>query len=354
MKLIRVLLPILLASPAMAQERSHPNPQYVVDPGVPIEHARIRTKTAAPPWLQGSSLVLQRGVLDGPEEEIFGQIRDILLWRDLVHILDEQSQTIKVFGMDGRLVAEVGGPGEGPGEFRHPQAMVRLSNGKLIVSDIDRRLHVFEPSGDSLVFAETWSTSLAAIRLCAINDTLYAHALTMSEPCVIHRIVYGGEVVQSFGKIYDSGNPLADVTIGRGKLACDPVNREIAYAPDGGLGELRIFSVDGQPRRRIVFSDFKPIELKSDGNSIRFAVPEGGRDILYTLSPLPGGGFIAQYAHWGRSAREYSELFTVIIEPESGPIYGISAKLGSLMDITQSYYATVEVDVYPIVKVFAF
>ncbi len=46
------------------------------------------------------------------------------------------------------------------------------------------------------------------------------------------------------------------------------------------------------------------------------------------------------------------ELFTVIIEPESGLIYGVTARLGSLMDIAQSYYATVEVDLYPIVKVF--
>lgn len=256
--------------------------------------------------------------------------------------------------MDGRFVAEVGGPGDGPGEFRHPQAMVRLSNGNLIVSDLRRRLYVFEPSGDSLVFRDTWSTSLSPTHLCAIDDTLYAHALTMSEPYLIHRIAQGGEVVHSFGEIYDSGNPSADLHMRRGKLACNPVNREIAYGPDGGIGEVRIFSPDGQPLRRVEFSDFKPIDVRSQGGRTRMTVPDGGFNSLHTLSPLPGGGFIAQYTHRDRPGRDFRELFTVVLEPESGLIYGVPAKLGSLMDIAQSYYATVEVELYPIVRIFAF
>ncbi len=298
--------------------------------------------------------MLQRGVLEGPEEEIFGQIREIVLWRDFIHILDEQSQTIKVFSIDGRLVAEVGGPGDGPGEFRHPQTMVRLSNGNLIVSDLRRRLYVFEPSGDSLVFAETWSTSLAPTDLCAIDDTLYAHALTMSEPYVIHRIAHGGEVIKSFGEIYNSGDAAVDLGMRRGRVACDPVNDEIAYGPSGALGELRIFSAEGEPLRRIEFSDFKPIDVRSDGIRRRVTFPQGGANSLHTLSPLPGGGFVAQYTHRDRPGREYRELFTVIIEPEGGLIYGVSATLGSLMDIAHSHYATVQVDLYPVVKVFAF
>ena len=46
-----------------------------------------------------------------------------------LHILDTQADQIHVVGPDGALIRTVGGPGEGPGEFRSPQDLIVARDG---------------------------------------------------------------------------------------------------------------------------------------------------------------------------------------------------------------------------------
>ena len=92
------------------------------------------------------------GTLGGEEWEQFGHVQSVAFDAAgtlLVFDQHEQAQKIYVVDPEGRLVREIGGPGEGPGEFGHAFAMAVMPDGRVVVSDMDRRgYHLFGADGE--------------------------------------------------------------------------------------------------------------------------------------------------------------------------------------------------------------
>lgn len=86
----------------------------------------------------------------GEAWEQFGQIMDVAFdGAGHLYILDRQAQLVYVVGDDGRLIQQLGGPGEGPGEFAETAAMAVFNDGRVVVGDPDRRgYHVFAAGGE--------------------------------------------------------------------------------------------------------------------------------------------------------------------------------------------------------------
>ena len=62
---------------------------------------------------------IRLGSVDGPAHTTFGRIGAVAVTRSGdIWILDEHGPTIRVFNASGDYVRDVGGPGEGPGEYR--------------------------------------------------------------------------------------------------------------------------------------------------------------------------------------------------------------------------------------------
>lgn len=97
------------------------------------------------------------GVLDGPEEQIFGNLRSLAVAADgTIFAMDAQALAVRVFAADGSYVRTLGRDGGGPGEFGQPDGgMAMLSDGRLAVRDPgNARLQLFDAaSGEPL---ETW------------------------------------------------------------------------------------------------------------------------------------------------------------------------------------------------------
>lgn len=69
---------------------------------------------------------------DGP---IFGLIIEALSDEDgRVYILDQQLNTVMVFGPDGRFLKTISREGDGPGEIRRPNGMTMLPDGTIGIS----------------------------------------------------------------------------------------------------------------------------------------------------------------------------------------------------------------------------
>ncbi len=102
-------------------------------------------------WLQADFQELYRlGTLDGEDWEQFGMLFDVDFGPggDL-YVLDMQTARLFVVGTDGRLVTELGGKGEGPGEFGYPVTTAVLTDGRVVVGDLSRRgYHMFAPGGE--------------------------------------------------------------------------------------------------------------------------------------------------------------------------------------------------------------
>ena len=86
------------------------------------------------------------GDLDGPEEYVFGSIGSIAVDNNRrVYALDYQAQHVRVFDSTGTYVETLGRPGEGPGEFFRATAIAVLPDGRLLVRELRRGIHVFVP-----------------------------------------------------------------------------------------------------------------------------------------------------------------------------------------------------------------
>ena len=92
------------------------------------------------------------GTLAGEDWEQFGEIESVAFdpaGNLLVFDRHETTQAIFVVGADGRLVRSIGGMGEGPGEFGDAFAMTVLSDGRVVVADMDRRgYQLFRADGE--------------------------------------------------------------------------------------------------------------------------------------------------------------------------------------------------------------
>ena len=103
-------------------------------------------------WLEADIEEVYRvgSFLTGEEWEQFGRVRSVAFdGAGNLHIFDEQAQLVYVVGTDGRLLRELGGTGDGPGEFSTSDAMAVFADGRVVVVDLGRRgYHVFAADGE--------------------------------------------------------------------------------------------------------------------------------------------------------------------------------------------------------------
>jgi hypothetical protein len=113
----------------------------------------VRT-VAGSVWPDTATLVpeLSIGVLEGAEEEMFGEVRAIAVAPDgEIYVLDRHVPTVRRFGPDGAYLGSFGREGAGPGELRQPEAMAMLPDGRLLVRDPrNARIAVYGRDGEIL------------------------------------------------------------------------------------------------------------------------------------------------------------------------------------------------------------
>ena len=103
-------------------------------------------------WLEPDTEEVYRvgAAITGEEWEQFGQLAEVAFDAEgNLHVFDRQAQRIFVVGRDGKLIRELGGPGEGPGEFSTSGAMAVFADGRVVVVDLGRRgYHIFGAGGE--------------------------------------------------------------------------------------------------------------------------------------------------------------------------------------------------------------
>jgi hypothetical protein len=106
-------------------------------------------------WGDTASLVpeLSIGMLDGPEEYMFGSVVSLALGGDgTIYAMDRQVPALRVYNSDGTYRATFGRPGEGPGEYERPDGGLNiLSDGRVLLRDpANARIQVYSPEGEPL------------------------------------------------------------------------------------------------------------------------------------------------------------------------------------------------------------
>ncbi len=84
------------------------------------------------------------GVLDGADEYVLGDVASLAADDERIYVLDRMANTVRVYDLSGQHLFDIGGPGDGPGEFRRPWVLGLADGGRLLVRDVSQsRMHEF-------------------------------------------------------------------------------------------------------------------------------------------------------------------------------------------------------------------
>ena len=102
-------------------------------------------------WLEPRFEELYRvGSLSGADWEQFGSIRRVAFDEaGQLYVFDSQADHIFVIGHGGELRRTIGGRGDGPGEFRNPDGLAVMRDGRLVILDTGYPgYHLFNADGE--------------------------------------------------------------------------------------------------------------------------------------------------------------------------------------------------------------
>lgn len=109
-------------------------------------------------WEAPRRLVEQIAIGESESEDavyMFGHVAGLWVAHGRVYVLDPTVPAVRAYDLDGSYLYDIGGGGQGPGEFGQPNGLAVDRAGRVLVADGDRHLlHVYAPEGD---LVETWS-----------------------------------------------------------------------------------------------------------------------------------------------------------------------------------------------------
>jgi hypothetical protein len=92
------------------------------------------------------------GVEAGDDEYMIGRVNSVAVGMDgEIYVSDGQQEIVRMYDADGNYVRDIGGQGQGPGEYLYAPALGTLSDGTLVLRDgSTSRISFFSAAGDYL------------------------------------------------------------------------------------------------------------------------------------------------------------------------------------------------------------
>lgn len=96
-------------------------------------------------------------------------------------VLDRQSREVLILGLDSNTVQRVGRPGQGPGEFADPWAMVAVGRNLVVTQPIDPVFIAFDSAGNYIRSASApvdgdWRNPIFRAPSLGLDDFLTVHS----------------------------------------------------------------------------------------------------------------------------------------------------------------------------------
>ena len=196
----------------------------------------------------GGTLVaeLTIGVVDGAQEYMFGNVRDVLELRDgSTLVVDDKAFAIRQYDAQGAHVRTIGRKGQGPGEYTRPGMLAELPDGRILLVDGGNvRVNVYARNGEPV---ESWRLAVAGGNVASsriIVDTtgtavipLYVFGGGITEGQRLLRFAPDGRIADTiYAPVFAYTPPRADVRTARGSASAGipffPVTRS-AWSPLG-------------------------------------------------------------------------------------------------------------------------
>jgi len=106
----------------------------------------------------------------GDDAYLFGSINDAWATDDRIYVVDSQVPAVRAFDHEGNFLNQIGGVGQGPGEYSRPIGLAVDGEGRVLVTDLQgARMNVFDAEGNRI---DDWSlgSPMAALGLQVMSD----------------------------------------------------------------------------------------------------------------------------------------------------------------------------------------
>lgn len=335
----------------------HPRSAYLVRPAAPV-HSFVAFREYAPDiirrLLPGSHLVTTIGSLEGDPATVFGSIQDVAIGNHAaVLVLDARFSDVRSFDQAGRLLWRVGRPGRGPGELTNPYSLLIDSTNRLRISDVTRRIHVFDVSGNLPRYINSLQLDFAALDICALGPLTAVHAVNPTETRPIHVVDEAGHTLDSFGEIYRSPRPDLNYALSKGRIACDAGLSTIYYTPSSGIGEVRAYRPNGEPLWVAVIRDYRPVRISDVKGGYAVAIPPEGFNRVETLTAIPKVGVLLQLGFLRQEPSDVAPtvrtIATVLLDAKTGAVKSVSLSIPRVQDLDDSLWISSQDDPFPAV-----
>lgn len=333
MRVVTCIVPFLglgvLVSGAAAQTANrHPNPAYVT-PAPRTVSVAFGTAQAIAQFVGREGLIGIIGSEDGPDATLFGRIGKATFLDDTtVAVLDQATPDVRLFSVTGRHLETIGRRGEGPGEFRAPQAVVRSPSGELLVSDARRNIQIFRRGPRGFEHHRTMQLPFGVHTMCFLGKRLFVNATTLDDSTILHQLDDDGTVRNSFGELYRSPNLSVNHQVGRGWIVCDP-QRQLVYFMSGSLlGEVRAYRLSGELVWRVRVSDYRVNIVTDKSGGMEVAMSPLGVNGGVGFALIEGKGLFAMWTFRSPAQIEAKEGPTITHVVRIDPATGSATSLG--------------------------
>ena len=309
--------------------------------------------------------VLSVGLVDGPEEQVFGQIRDVRGLPDgSFLVLDGQAPAIRWFDPEGNQRAAVTSQGEGPGELAQPVAMTTVDEDRLGVLDPgNQRLLIFRLEEEGFSYDTSIRVSLNPYgmydgSICGLADRWVVHALASDGSTMQVYTQTSGEREEGFQEAVPVDEAefgmytfIAEPSINSGRLLCSGAWDRIISVPLR-QDTVRAFSASGSPVWQHAVKGIVP-----EGYQVEpvfgFASESGGSHVAVSAMRWDETAVLVQYRFWrgSRTDPDSTAVESVVLDPESGEELGRTESLPRLSDARGPYVWGFEHEPFPRVRV---
>jgi len=191
------------------------------------------------------------GVDTGPPEYMLGGVGGMWITDDEIYLIDRQVPIVRVYDWSGAHLRDIGGAGQGPGEYERPGNVLVGADGRVYVSEGggSPRINVYSREGESL---ETWRWGGGATRMLSgslmmrHDGVLLTSAYIMPDPSEITpgAIFEPTMGMQQVGRDGGVGDLMErpDLEVERIRISLDERrSRPVPYSP----GQISTFSPAG-------------------------------------------------------------------------------------------------------------
>jgi hypothetical protein len=335
----------------------HPRPELIVRPAAPRHSLALGTASVGTPALfVGATRIATLGAHAGQGGDGFGRIERVAIGHDgYIYVLDRELNEVRVFDASGRPVQRLGPQYRQPAPFRTPAALASTADGRLLVADKTRRVHVYVRDGDSLRFERSIRLSVGAFDLCLSGDEFAVQGATFEQRELLRSFALDGRELRAYAPVYDTDDNVLRYTFAQGRIAC--AGRVVVLAPETSIPDVRAFKADGTPAWVTTLEGYLPVRaLVHQGGAVEVTLPPRYHR-AHSLSVLPDGNVLLQLSLVSAQATAPGQelaITSILLQASDGSGQNLGTSLPPIMAVGSDRYAVVRHGRQPSVEVWSF